>query len=170
MIHVNSGLGNIYRDRALGERHSTMLARSQVEAIQINRLEAQRVRMRKTSNKGTDMAMTLPPGTKLRHGDVVLLSENSMVVVELAPEKVAVVEVKHLHEDNDIQVPVRIGHTIGNLHRPIKMDGKRIVFPIQADAEVDMFRKLFGQLMHHLEIKGDMMVFEPEESMDVHEH
>jgi urease accessory protein len=170
MITVESVLGNIYRDRDLGEKHKAMSVKSRVEVVRINRLEAQRVRMRKKTDKGTDIAMTMPAGTKLRHGDVVLLSEEKMVVMELEPEKVAVVEVKHLHEDDAIGISVRIGHTIGNLHRPIKLDGDRIVFPIQAESEVEMFRKLFGPLMHHLEIKGDVMVFEPEESMDVHEH
>lgn len=170
MITVESVVGNIYHDKEVGKKHKAMSSKAQLEAVRINRFEAQRVRMRKTSDKGTDMAMTFPPGTKLRHGDVILLSEERMVVVELEPEKVAVVEVKHLHEGDTIGVPVRIGHTIGNLHRPIKLDGDSIMFPIQTESEVDMFRKLFGPLMHHIEIKGDVMVFEPEESMDVHEH
>lgn len=170
MITIESILGNIYRNSDLGEKHKAMSAKAQVELVRINRPEAQRVRMRKMSDKGTDIAMTLPPGTKLRHGDVALLSEGRMIIVEIEAEKVAVVEVKHLHEDDAIGVPVRIGHTIGNLHRPIKLDGHRIVFPIHAESEVDMFRKMFGPLMHHIEIKDDVMVFEPEESMNVHEH
>lgn len=170
MITVEQVLGNIHHAKELGGKYKAMSAKSLLEVVRINRLEAQRVRMRKKSDRGTDIAMTLPPGTKLRHGDVVLLTEERMVVVELEPEKVAVVEVKHLHEDDAVRVPVRIGHTIGNLHRPIKLNGDRIVFPIQTESEVDMFRKMFGPLMRHIEIKGDMMVFEPEESMDVHEH
>lgn len=167
MITATSVLGNIYRDPSLKEKFHKM----PTEIIKISRLEAQRVRMRKTSDKGTDIAITLQPGSKLRHGDVILLSDNKMIVVELEPEKVAVVQIKeNIHKDDLIAVPVRIGHTIGNLHRPIKLEGNRIYFPIQTDGELDMFRKLFGHMNEHLEIKGTKMVFEPEEGMDIHEH
>ncbi|AIC15712.1 putative urease accessory protein UreE [Nitrososphaera viennensis EN76] len=167
MITATSILGNIYRDASLKEKYRQIPG----ETVRISRLESQRVRMRKSSDKGTDIAIVLPPGSKLRHGDVVLLTADRMVVVELEPENVAVVEVKdNLHKDDLIEVPVRIGHTIGNLHRPIKLEGSRIYFPIQADSELEMFRKLFGHMNEHLEIRGARMVFEPEEGMDVHEH
>ncbi len=110
------------------------LTRKVCETIKISRLESQRVRMRKTSDKGTDIALTLPQGTHLRHGDVIMLTEDKMVVVEIEPENVAMIEIKdNIHNDNDIiEVPVRVGHTIGNLHRPIKLEGNKIYFPIQA--------------------------------------
>ena len=66
--------------------------------------------------------------------------------------------------------PVRVGHTIGNLHRPIKLEGNKIYFPIQADAELEMFSKLFAHVNDHLEIKKTKMVFEPEEGTELHEH
>ncbi|AIF84925.1 urease accessory protein UreE [Candidatus Nitrososphaera evergladensis SR1] len=170
MITATSILGNIYRDNSLKEKYRQIPG----ETVRISRLESQRVRMRKTSDKGTDIAITLPPGSRLRHGDVVLLTDDKkmMVVVELEPENVAVVQVKEntLHKDDLIEVPVRIGHTIGNLHRPIKLEDNKIYFPIQTDSELDMFRKLFGHMNEHLEIKSAKMVFEPEEGMDVHEH
>lgn len=167
MITATSILGNVYRDAALREKFH----RVQGESVKISRLESQRVRMRKSSNKGTDIAIILPPGSRLRHGDVVLDAEGRMVVVELEPESVAVVELKdNLHKDDLVEVPVKIGHTIGNLHRPVKLEGNRIYFPIQAEAELEMFRKLFGHMNEHLEIKSATMVFEPEEEMDVHEH
>ncbi|NOJ27519.1 MAG: hypothetical protein DA330_05865 [Nitrososphaera sp.] len=168
MITAESILGNIYRDKGMKDKYKKMS--SKCEAIRINRLESQRVRMRKTSDKGTDIALTLPNGSHMRHGDVVLLTDDKMVIVELEPEKVAVVEITHLHDEDAIEVPVRIGHTIGNLHRPIKLQDDRIIFPIQTDSEIDMFKKMFGELMHHLEVRADKMVFEPQEEMDVHEH
>jgi urease accessory protein len=85
-----------------------------------------------------------------------------MVVVEIEPENVLMIEIKrNIHDDDVVEVPLRIGHTIGNLHRPIKLERHKIYFPIQADAEVDMFKKLFGPINEHLDIKKRMMVFEP---------
>lgn len=171
MITIDSVVGNIKKDKKIGEKYVEMCTRKVCETIKINRLESQRVRMRKTSDKGTDIALTLPPGTHLRHGDVIMLNEDKIVIVEIEPENVAMVEVKdNIHDDDIIQVPVTIGHTIGNLHRPIKLEENRIYFPIQADSEIDMFKKLFASVNEHIEIKNTKMVFEPDEGMSIHEH
>jgi len=171
MITINSISGNIYHDENLRKRYEDMSSRSLCESIRINRIEAQRVRMRKRSSNGTDIAITLTPGSKLRHGDVLMIESDRMVIVELEPENVAVVQVKdNIHEHDAIQIPAAIGHAIGNLHRPIKLDGRKIYFPIQADSEIEMFKKMFGRLLEHLEITQAKMVFEPEEGTDVHEH
>ena len=172
MITISSTVGNIYRDENLRKRYEEMSSRSLCESIRVNRIEAQRVRMRKTSNKGTDIALTMTPGTKLRHGDVLLIANDKMITIELEPENLAVIQVKdnNVHEHGAIQVPVTVGHAIGNLHRPIKLDGNKIYFPIQTDSEIDMFKKIFGHLSDHLEISSTKGVFEPEEEIDVHEH
>ena len=148
-----------------------MTARKVCETIKISRLESQRVRMRKISDKGTDVALTLPPGTRLKHGDVIIITENKMVVVGIESEDVIMIEIRdNIHQDDIIEVPVRVGHTIGNLHRPIRLEGNKIYFPIQADTELDMFKKLFESINEHLYIKKTTMVFEPEDGTEIHEH
>ena len=171
MITINSIIGNIYHDENLRKRYEDMSSQSLCESIRINRIEAQRVRMRKRSSKGTDIALTTTPGTRLRHGDVLMAGNDKMITIELEPENLAVVEVRdNIHEHDAVQVPVTIGHAIGNLHRPIKLEGRKIYFPIQTDSEIEMFKKTFGRLLDHLEITQAKMVFEPEEETDVHEH
>ena len=171
MITINSIIGNMYHDENLRKQYQDMSSQSLCESIRINRMEAQRVRMRKRSSKGTDIALTTTPGTRLRHGDVLMAGNDKMITIELEPENLAVVEVKdNIHEHDAVQVPVTIGHAIGNLHRPIKLEGRKIYFPIQTDSEIEMFKKIFGQLLDHLEITQAKMVFEPEEGTDVHEH
>jgi urease accessory protein len=171
MITINSIIGNMYHDENLRKQYEDMLSQSLCESIRINRMEAQRVRMRKKSSKGTDIALTMTPGTRLRHGDVLMVASDKMVIIELESENLAVVRVKdNIHEHDAIQVPVTIGHAIGNLHRPLKIEGRKIYFPIQTDSEIEMFKKIFGRLLDHLEITQAKMVFEPEEGTDVHEH
>jgi urease accessory protein len=171
MITINSIIGNMYHDENLRKQYQDMSSQSLCESIRINRIEAQRVRMRKRSSKGTDIALIMAPGTKLRHGDVLLVANDKMVIMELEPENLAVIQVKdNIPEYDAVQVPVTIGHAIGNLHRPIKLEGRKIYFPIQTDSEIEMFKKIFGRLLDHLEITQAKMVFEPEEETDVHEH
>ena len=171
MITLDSVLGNIYRNPEMRKKYDEMMSRSLCESVIITRMESERVRMRKTSSKGSDIALTMPPGTKMRHGDILMSDNERMIVVELEPENVISLEVKNnLDEDDLVEIPARIGHAIGNLHRPLKLEGRKIYFPIQADSEVAMFQKIFSPLDHHLEIKSTKMVFEPNEGLDVHEH
>jgi urease accessory protein len=171
MITISSIIGNLYHDSNLRKQYEEMSSRSLCESIRINRMEAQRVRMRKRSSKGTDIALTMSPGTRLRHGDVLMVANDKMITIELEPENLAVIQVKdNIHEHDAVQVPVTIGHAIGNLHRPIKLEGRKIYFPLQTDSEIEMFKKIFGGLLDHLEITQAKMVFEPEEGTDVHEH
>src|SRR5919198_2707572 len=171
LITINSVIGNIKKDNKLRLKYDEMWSRAACETVKISRLESERVRMRKTSDKGTDIALTLPQGTHLKHGDVIMLTEDKMVIVEIQPENVAMVEIKdNIHDDDILKVPVIIGHTIGNLHRPIKLEENRVYFPIQVDSEIDMFKKLFGSVNEHIQIKKTKIVFEPDEGMSIHEH
>lgn len=171
MITIDSVIGNINKNINLNEKYMEMYHKKVCEVVKISRLESQRVRMRKTSNKGTDIALILPQGTQLRHGDVIMVTEEKMVIVEMEPENVAVIEIKDNVRNHDIiEIPVRVGHTIGNLHRPLKLEGNKIYFPIQADSELEIFRKLFAPIAEHLEINRTKMVFEPQEGTEIHEH
>lgn len=171
MITINSLIGNVSTNEALKEKYDQMSRKQLLELIKISRLESERTRMRKTSDRGTDIAITLPSGSKLRHGDVVILNDDKMVVLEIQPEDVVMIQVKNnLDQNHAIEIPVRIGHTIGNLHRPIKLERNMIYFPIQADTELEMFKKLFAPINDHLEIQKTTMVFEPEEGTEIHEH
>lgn len=175
MLTVNRILGNIYNDKHLDTSFKELASKKQNETFLITRTESQRQRMRKVSNKGTDIALSLDSGSHhLRHGDVLHLNDDQIVVVEIEPENVLQVEINKdtLTGDADsvIQIPVQIGHTIGNLHRPIKLEGSRIFFPIQAESEIDMFRKMFHPFHHHIEIQSKTIVFEPDENMNVHDH
>jgi urease accessory protein len=94
-----------------------------------------------------------------------------MVVVGIESEDVIMIGIRdNIHQDDIVEVPVRVGHTIGNLHRPIRLEGNKIYFPIQADTELEMFKKLFEPINEHLDIKKTTMVFEPEAGTEIHEH
>ena len=175
MLTIDRIIGNIYNDDHLLSTFKEFVSKQQDETFLITRTESQKQRMRKVSNKGTDIALNFRSGSQhLRHGDVIVLNNNQIVVVEIEPENVLEVE---LHQEtltgnpeDLLQIPVQIGHTIGNLHRPIMLDGSRIYFPIQSESEIEMFRKLFHPFHQHIAIQSKKIVFEPNETMNVHEH
>jgi urease accessory protein len=171
LIRVDSVLGNINKDKELKKKYDEMTVRKASETIKISRLESPRVRMRKLSDKGTDVALTLPPGTRLKHGDIIILTENKMVVVGMEPEEVIMIEIRdNIHKDDIVEVTARIGHTIGNLHKPIRLEVNKIYFPIQADTELEIFKKLLEPFNQYLDIKKTTMVFEHEDGAGMHEH
>ena len=106
--------------------------------------------MRKTSDKGTDIGFILPSRTRLKDKDVVFLDDTKMILVKLSPELVAVLSFKdypyHEHDGQQkpdlINIAIKIGHTIGNLHRPLKLEENKIIFPLQTVEEIDLFQKL----------------------------
>jgi urease accessory protein len=173
LITIESIIGNKNTDPKLKERYEQMSKADNCEVIRISRFEAQRRRMRKTSDKGTDVALNLSPEYRLKHGDVLVLSENLMILVEVEPEKLLELTVKaesHLSNSDIVEISARVGHIIGNLHRPIKVDKNRIYFPIQADTESDMFKKLLQSVKEYIQIKETVMVFEPVEGTELHDH
>ena len=95
MISINSVVGNIHNDYDLAQKYNQMIVKQLSEIIRISRSEAQRSRMRKTSNKGSDVAIMLPQNVHIKHGDVLLLNNDKIIIVEIQPEKVAVIAVKN---------------------------------------------------------------------------
>jgi urease accessory protein len=171
MISIDSVVGNIHKDYELGQKYHQMSGKQLSEIIRISRSEAQRVRMRKTSDKGTDVAIMLPQNIHLRHGDVLLLGNDKIIVVEVQPEKVAVIALENNISSNHLfETAVKVGHTIGNLHRPIKIEDNKIILPIQAESELDLLKKVLGSIDEHINITSTNMVFEAEGGAEVHEH
>jgi urease accessory protein len=134
--------------------------------------------MRKTSDKGTDIGFILPSRTRLKDKDVVFLDDGKMILVKLSPELVAVLSFKDYppyehdghHKPDLINIAIKIGHTIGNLHRPLKLEENRVIFPIQTVDEIDLFQRLLPSLKDHIVIKPDNLIFEPDQGFDIHEH
>jgi urease accessory protein len=171
MISINSVVGNIHNDHDLAQKYNQMTVKQLSEIIQISRSEAQRSRMRKTSNKGSDVAIMLPQSAHIKHGDVLFLNNDKIIIVEIQPEKVAVIAVKNnIASEHLFEMAVKVGHTIGNLHRPIKLEDNKIILPIQAESELDLLKKVLGSIKELIDITSTTMVFEPEEGADVHEH
>jgi urease accessory protein len=171
MITVGSVVGNKNKDENLIHIYQDMASKGLVDIIQMSRMEAQRVRMRKSSNKGTDVAIMLPQNVQIKHGDVLLLNSERMIVAEIIPERVAIIALtENTPNDHVFEIAVKIGHTIGNLHRPIKLEDNKIFLPIQADSELDLLVKLFRSIKEHVSITSSTMVFEPEEGAHIHEH
>jgi|ERR1044071_9753004 len=171
MIHINKILGNIHSDSYLQEKYQDMKKKDKVEKIELNRLEADRIRIRKVSDKGTDLALTLNPGSHIHDGDVILVAEETMVIAKRESENVAIISINNdISAEQILDMAIKLGHIIGNMHRPIRVINNKVYFPIQSDSEIELFKRLFYNLGQDIDIKTENIVFEPDLGYDIHGH
>ncbi|MGD9673117.1 MAG: urease accessory protein UreE [Candidatus Nitrosocosmicus sp.] len=198
MLTVTTILGNIKNNPDLNQKYKESLNKNSLETITIQRSETEKVRMRKVSDKKTDVGFILPSRTHLRDGDVAYLDDTKMIIIKLSPELVAVLNIKknihhhrddgdgsksdhnhdhhdHNHDHHDhnhefTNVAIKVGHTIGNLHRPLKISGTDIIFPIQAPDEINLFLRLLSGLKDYVDIRAETLIFEPDQGFDIHAH
>jgi urease accessory protein len=140
VLAVTSVAGNIFANRHLAEKCRRAKAAGKCERLFVSRIEMERLRLRRTTDRGTDVGLVLEPGSRLHHGDV--LAAARFILVEQLPEKVASVSMKKSDPEKMVDLAALVGHTIGNRHRPIAVDHGIISFPIQAESEADTFKKL----------------------------
>jgi urease accessory protein len=171
MIHINEIIGNINSDSDLKKKHQTMKKNAKVEEIRVSRFEADRTRIRKLSNEGTDLALNMEPGSHIRDGDVILLTEEKMIIAKRESENVAIISLSsNTSTQQVLETAIKFGHIIGNMHRPIKVTNNKVYFPIQSDSEIELFKKLFRNLTQDFDLKNESMIFEPDVGYDIHGH
>ncbi len=158
MIEVNSPIGNIF-DKGFEQNQENY------EKLKVTRMELEKRILRRKTDHGTDVGLNLTPGVKLRNGDIIKNDERKIAIEQL-PEKIISVKVK----TNTNDVLVLLGHIIGNRHRPISIQNDGVLFPIQADSEEEVFRKLFHSIIDYIEMKVEERIFLPHSGADVHEH
>jgi len=165
MLIVNTILGNIYKDDQQAKKIEDSKEQGKFRRLSLSRIEMEKTRLRKKTDDGFDIGFVLEPGTKLQHGDVISESDETILIEQL-PEKILTVKFKENRKD----LFLLVGHIIGNRHRPISIRNETISFPIHDDSEMELFERLFHEVIHEIDLSIDEQCFIPHTSMDVHEH
>ena len=160
MLISVSIIGNIFTKNG-----SQILKEKAFEKLQISRNDLEKNRLRRTTDKGTDISIILERGSKLQHGDILNHGE-SFIVIYQTPEKVITVKTK----EDSFELLVLLGHIIGNRHRPISLENRSVTFPIQAESELEIFERLFAPIIGKIEMNIEEKIYIPDQRMDVHEH
>ena len=171
MITITSVVGNVRSDKKFGDAYQRLGRENKVERVLLSRMEAQRSRMRRPSDAGTDIAISLEQGSMLKHGDVLLADENRLIVVEYELEDVLGFKIKNeLPSDEKITIAIKLGHIIGNLHRPICTKGNTTYMPIQSESEIASIKRHLAPIIAYIDIQHTKIIFESEEGTEVHTH
>jgi len=168
MLLINSVFGNIYKDLQLKEKIEHAEKQGELMQLFLSRTEMEKSHRRKNTEDGMEIGLSLEAGTTLHTGDV-LSNGTGLILVNQLPEKVLHVKAKGDNESSSVYV--QLGHIIGNRHRPISIsnDGS-VVFPIHDDSEVELFTKLFHEIIDHITLTIQEQIFVANQGMNVHEH
>jgi urease accessory protein len=168
MLVINSILGNVYHEKNLSTKIQDAQQNKTLKRLFLSRAEMEKSRLRTVTEDGTEIGLSFEPGTVLHNGDVLEISSNFIVIHQL-PEKI--IRVRIIDHDSSPNLLVQLGHIIGNRHRPISIssDGS-ILFPIHDENEIELFEKLFSEILDHITLNVEDEVFVPNQGMNVHEH
>lgn len=158
--------------KAAGRRGGSEGEGGAADRVRMTRAELEKSRIRKTTEGGADIAVSLPAGTVLRDGDLLDAGGGRRILVEQAPEKVATARPAGGGGREGNAAAFLVGHIVGNRHRPISVsaDGSSISFPLQAESEAEVFRSLFGRIDGGVELRVSEEVFRPHGGADVRGH
>jgi urease accessory protein len=168
---VSQIIGNIHRNRKLKSRYLSMMSLGKSETLTITRFESDRSRIRRRTNKGSDLGIVLNSGTQMHHGDVIVSDPQRFVIIQQEPETVMTIRIKRTCPDSRLVLTAAaVGHIIGNMHRPIATrKGKVITFPLQSNAEFQVFEKLFSKFLEFVNVSVERIVFLPNQTASRHE-
>ena len=168
MLLINSILGNAYHGNAFKEKIENATQNHTIKQLFLSRSDMEKSRLRTETDDGTEIGLSFEPGTILKNGDV-LETDSNLIIIHQLPEKIISVKVNDDHHSSSIRV--QLGHIIGNRHRPLSItsDGY-VLFPIHDENEVELFEKLFSEIIHHISMTVEDKIFVPNQGMNVHEH
>ena len=165
MLIVNAISGNIYKNDNLAKKIQEAKQHGTFRRLLLSRIEMEKSRLRKKTEDGFDIGLALESGKKLQHGDIILESSETILIEQL-PEKILTVKFK----DDNPELFLLVGHIIGNRHRPISINNETISFPILDDSEMELFQRLFHEVIDKIDLTVDEQRFIPHVGMDIHEH
>jgi urease accessory protein len=134
-VLVEAVIGNVTEpDR------SAQLGSVKIDALVLDRWEAQRNRIRKTTQAGTEVALSLDRDARLRDGDILYWDRagGTAIVARVELGEVMVVDLSGLPPGatgaaDVVRTAVQLGHALGNQHWPAVVKGALIYVPVVVD-------------------------------------
>ncbi|MCQ9120880.1 urease accessory protein UreE [Rodentibacter pneumotropicus] len=116
---MESILGNLDDLRTEGK-----ITTQTIERVSLQWYESERNILRKATDTGREVAFRLlKEGQRLKHDDVVFISAELVIAIEILPSEVIVLSPKTLPE------MARACYEIGNKHSPLFLDGDEVTLP-----------------------------------------
>jgi len=136
MLVIETIIGNIHETA-----WKARLEQATLDWLVLDQWEAQKSRLRKSSQNGLDLAISLARGILLHDGDILKWDEaqGTATVARVNLKDVMVVELSALQTQNSevlVRTCVELGHALGNQHWPAVVKGNRVFIPLTVDKKV----------------------------------
>ena len=136
MILVENKLGNL-SDPVWRERAQNV----EVDPLVLEQWEAPKNRLRKASEGGIELAISLPRSEHLHNDDVLHYDADKglIVVARIALKQVLVIELEGLETLSPLEILrtcFELGHGLGNQHWPAVIKGSTVYVPLSVDQKV----------------------------------
>jgi urease accessory protein UreE len=110
------------------------LESARVDVLRLDQAEAQKSRLRKITEGGVEVAISLDRGMQLRDGDILLWDEarGAAIVARVDLNEVLVIDLSGLlgrPPERSMTTCVELGHALGNQHWPGVVKGTRVYVP-----------------------------------------
>lgn len=167
MLLVEQILGNTHEDANLAAQANEAAKQGGLESVRLSFADAQRGRMKVTTDAGTDVGVSIGREGGLHDGDVLFADGQKVIVVSVqSPEVMAIRPPSGLGPQEMFEAGVRLGHVLGNQHWPITWrDGNCIV-------AVTVDRLVMETVLRHHGVEGlehEFVGIEPEELAAAHQ-
>lgn len=118
--------------------------------------EAQKNRLRKSTNGGIEIAIALPRHLRIHDGDILYIHQGTgqLVIARIKlPEVMAIdfINIEKLSKDEILTLGFQLGHAFGNQHWPSVIKGNTIYVPISVDRKV-MLSAMHTHNFDHIDI------------------
>lgn len=165
---IEKVLGNVHEDA-----WRSRLEHADVDILELGQWDAQKNRLRKQTNGGREVAVSLERGRFLRDGDVLMWDEAAHKAVVARIHlcdvlAVSLLDLAHRPLSDVMETCVKLGHALGNQHWPAVVRDNAVYVPMTVD------RKVMEAVMetHHLKdisysfMDGDKVLglLDPQES------
>ncbi len=136
MFIVEKKLGNVSEPVWQARAQAGVLDR-----LMLEQWEAPKSRLRKASEGGIELAISLPRSEHLHDGDVLYYDEakNHLVVARIPLKEVLVIELEKMESMSPadvLRICFELGHALGNQHWPAVVKGTTVYVPLSVDRKV----------------------------------
>lgn len=130
LVRVDAIVGRASADGWPGQ-----LTGAHVDVLRLDQAEAQKSRLRKTTDAGVEVAISLDRGTQLCDGDILLWDETrrAAIVTRVDLKDVLIIDLGALLDrppEVSIATCVELGHALGNQHWAAVVKGTRVFVPL----------------------------------------
>jgi urease accessory protein len=136
LVRVNAVVGSSAEAEWPGR-----LSGASVDLLHLDEVEAQKSRLRKATDAGVEIAISIDRGTQIRDGDILFWDEvrRAAIVAHVELKEVLVIGLGALVGGPDEVAMARcveLGHALGNQHWPAVVKGLRVYVPLTVARDV----------------------------------